>query len=70
MTDILIELRRIQKMMETGKSYGFEQSVWKDAADEIHKLRAALKRVGDDYPGSSCQQWCYEQAGIDATTTF
>ncbi len=34
------------------------------AADEIERLRAALKSVGDDYPGSSCQQWCYEQAGI------
>ena len=34
------------------------------AADEIERLRLALKKVGDDYPGSSCQQWCYEQAGI------
>jgi len=34
------------------------------AADEIERLRRALKKVGDDYPGSSCQQWCYEQAGI------
>lgn len=31
---------------------------------EIERLRNALKTVGDDYPGSSCQQWCYEQAGI------
>jgi hypothetical protein len=31
---------------------------------ENERLKAALKKVGDDYPGSSCQQWCYEQAGI------
>ncbi len=30
------------------------------------RLRTALKTVGDDYPGSSCQQWCYEQAGLTA----
>lgn len=39
------------------------------AADEIERLRAALKKVGDDYPGSSCQQWCYEQAGIPLSPT-
>jgi len=31
---------------------------------ENERLKAALKTVGDDYPGSSCQRWCYEQAGI------
>lgn len=31
---------------------------------DIDRLRAALKTVGDDYPNSSCQQWCYEQAGL------
>lgn len=34
------------------------------AADEIERLEAALKTVGDDYPGSSCQRWCYQQAGL------
>ncbi len=31
---------------------------------EVARLKAALGAVGDDYPGSSCQQWCYEQAGV------
>lgn len=35
-----------------------------EALDEIERLRTALKTVGDDYPGSSCQKWCYEQAGL------
>ncbi len=35
---------------------------------EVDRLKAALKTVGDDYPGSSCQQWCYEAAGIRAPT--
>ena len=30
----------------------------------VDRLRAALKSAGDDYPGSSFQKWCYEQAGI------
>jgi hypothetical protein len=36
---------------------------------EIERFRAALKKaatdlqtVGDDYPGSSCQQWCRSRA--------
>lgn len=33
---------------------------------EVERLKTALKTVGDDYPGSSCQQWCYEAAGIRA----
>ena len=33
---------------------------------EVDRLKTALKTVGDDYPGSSCQQWCYEAAGIRA----
>lgn len=32
--------------------------------NETCRLRTALKTVGDDYPGSSCQQWCYKQAGL------
>lgn len=46
-----------------------------EAADAIADLRArndalveangvledALQEVGDDYPGSSCQQWCQQQ---------
>ena len=35
---------------------------------EVERLKTALKTVGDDYPGSSCQQWCYEAAGIRAPT--
>ena len=30
---------------------------------EIERLRDALCKVGDDYPGSSCQLWCYQEAG-------
>jgi hypothetical protein len=37
---------------------------YRDMQAEIERLRLALKKVGDDYPGSSCQQWCYEQARI------
>lgn len=39
-----------------------------DLIDENARLRAAngiledaLQEVGDDYPGSSCQQWCQHQ---------
>lgn len=46
-----------------------------EAADEITRLQAevermreangiledALQEVGDDYPGSSCQEWCQQQ---------
>jgi hypothetical protein len=35
---------------------------------EVERLKTALKTVGDDYPRSSCQQWCYEAAGIRAPT--
>lgn len=31
---------------------------------EVTRLRAALKKVGDDYPGSSCQKWCYLEARL------
>lgn len=34
---------------------------------DYDRLRNALKTVGDDYPGSSCQKWCYEQAGLSLT---
>jgi hypothetical protein len=48
-------------------------SLWsereRDQAEEIDRLRAALKTAGDDYPGSSFQQWCYEQAGISLSTS-
>lgn len=44
-----------------------EQAVEAQAA-EIERLRAAngiledgLQEVGDDYPGSSCQEWCQHQ---------
>ena len=30
---------------------------------ENERLRDALCKVGDDYPGSSCQLWCYQEAG-------
>lgn len=36
--------------------------------DEVERLRKAnrilkdaLQEVGDDYPGSSCQEWCQQQ---------
>ncbi len=43
-----------------------------DAIDELHAeiarlreangiLEDALQEVGDDYPGSSCQEWCVQQ---------
>lgn len=32
--------------------------------DENVRLRAALKEIGDDYPGSSLQEWCYNEAGF------
>lgn len=34
------------------------------AWEQAIALLRELKTVGDDYPGSSCQRWCYEQAGI------
>lgn len=61
-----ILLRSIADALQEGHSISQHVSAkaLHDAADEIERLRAALKSVGDDYPGSSCQQWCYEQAGI------
>lgn len=52
-----------------------ERNLMMAAADAIADLRArndalveangvledALQEVGDDYPGSSCQQWCQQQ---------
>jgi hypothetical protein len=49
------------KMRQT--SDDIHRLMW-EGAEEIERLRAALKSAGDDYPGSSFQRWCYDQAGI------
>ena len=28
------------------------------------RLRAVLKEIGDEHPGSSLQEWCYNEAGF------
>lgn len=51
----------------TAPDYVEQQRAGWDAATsylmpEIQRLKAALRTVGDDYPGSSCQTWCHQQA--------
>ena len=36
---------------------------------EVERLKTALKTVGDDYPGSSCQEWCYAQIGLPSPSS-
>lgn len=46
MTDIaqrIAELRKLQNATERGISYGFEQTVWCNAADTIELLQRALR---------------------------
>lgn len=67
MTDVLDDLLNwkdntvVVEMRQTADDV--QHLMWK-GAEEIERLRAALKSAGDDYPGSSFQKWCYEQAGI------
>ena len=42
--------------------------VLKEAHRRILELETALKTVGDDYPGSSCQRRCYEAIGLPDPT--
>ena len=51
----------------TAPDYVEQQRAGWDAATsymtaEIERLKTALRTVGDDYPGSSCQTWCHQQA--------
>lgn len=63
----LVQMERDSARAEAAENEGVIR-VWRrrteTAEAEVERLKAALKTVGDDYPGSSCQQWCYEQAGI------
>jgi hypothetical protein len=64
-------LREIPVWMVRDMSPGWQQhgaSAY-DAADALERLERALtsacdalRTVGDDYPGSSCQQWCHAAA--------
>lgn len=60
--DLAAAIEREKKAGALAKWYA--DSNWQLIA-EIDRLKAALKTVGDDYPGSSCQKWCYQQAGLD-----
>lgn len=41
-TDLVTELIRLEKSVDSGKDYGFQQSIWKEARTEIERLRAEL----------------------------
>lgn len=45
MTDLVERLRWYSERAESGKSYGFEQTIWMDAADEIELLRTKCARL-------------------------
>lgn len=45
--DVLSRLRKLEKAVESGKHYGFQQDIWTVAADEIERLRVLLKDIGD-----------------------
>jgi hypothetical protein len=38
--------------------------------DALEFATGALRKVGDDYPGSSCQKWCHEQAEEAETIAY
>src|SRR5690606_24786077 len=37
--DVLSRLRKLEKAVESGRYYGFQQDIWTVAADEIQRLR-------------------------------
>lgn len=37
--DVLLRLRKLEKAVESGKYYGFQQDIWTVAAAEIQRLR-------------------------------
>lgn len=49
---VLVELRRLERAVEAGKDYGFEQSVWREARIAIERLKdelAAMTNSRDAY---------------------
>lgn len=60
--DLRAEVERLTRELgETNEALAACQS---QAAGEIRHLRTMLKTVGDDYPGSSLQEWIYEILGL------
>ena len=61
MANKLDEIRRRVIVSRVPHDLDSPQQTVDDRRELLHRLDralAALKEVGDDYPGSSCQQWC------------
>ena len=57
--EVLTELRRLEKRVESGGHYGFEQSIWTHAADEIDRLTARLSEYMEELNSArlTCEYW-------------
>lgn len=47
--DLLRRLRSIHKLMESGKPYSFEQSIWQEIIEEIEQCRSKWKEALDHW---------------------